>query len=131
VSLPLIGLIPLGEWIAEKAANVKAVNEYLTQAFPSQSACSRIQDNFKATRLLINKKGDVNKLDEEGHSLLGSICFPSLDVFKLLVSHGIDIKGVGRYEESCFQRAVENENPAYLEFILKNNLIKTEDFDSA
>lgn len=128
LSVLLFGILPLDSWIAERAANVKAVNEYLNMSYPSKSATSRIQHNFKAAQLLVSKNGDVNKVNEEGDKLLAYV--PDLNIFKLLIDHGVDVKSLDKYGTPYFQRAVEDENPAYLEYILRSSKAKSTDFDS-
>jgi hypothetical protein len=132
IAIPLfpilsMGIVFLDMWIAERAANVKAVNEYLKMSYPSKSATFRIQHNFKAAQLLIDKMGDLNKINEEGLRLLEYA--PDINVFELLTSHGANIKTLDKNGISYFERAVANENPAYLDSILRNSLVKPEDFN--
>jgi hypothetical protein len=119
--------LPLDMWLAERAADIKAVNEYLNMSYPSKSATFRIQCNFKAAQLLVSKNGDVNKVNQEGNGLL-AFC-PNLRVFKLLINYGANIKSLDKHGIPYFQRAVEDENPVYLEYILKSKKVKPDDFD--
>ena len=128
IFLLVMGIIPLDIWLTARAANKIAVNEYLYKNFPSQSATNLIQHNFKAAQLLIKNNGNVNKLNENLQTLLDGT--PNLDVFKLLINSGADVKILDNRRTSYFQKFVENKNPVYLEYILKNNLIKCDDFDS-
>ena len=125
----LLFLIPLDSWIAERAANVKAVNEYLDMNYPSRGATFRIQHNLGAARLLVSRNGNLNKLNEEGNHLLGYI--PDLNVFKHLVDHGINLKGIDRYGTPFFQQIVEESNPAFLEYVLTQNKVAAADFTPA
>jgi len=129
LSFLLFGGAPLLDWwIAERATNLKAVNEYLGKAPPSKSATFLIQHNLKAAQLLIRKKGDINKVNECRARLL-EFC-SNLDVFKLLIDHGADIKGLGFCGFSYFHSVVKDENPAYLEYVLKKGKAAPCDFDA-
>ena len=114
--------VPLLDWhLSEIAANVKAVNQYLTQPHPSKSATSRIQYNFSAAKLLVSKQGDLNKLNTEGEHLLNYT--PDPKIFKLLVRHGANIKAVDQHGVSFLRRAAEETNAAYLRYLLKTHQI--------
>jgi len=128
LSFLLLGAMPLDTWIAERAANLKAVDEYLNNRFPSGSAAFRLRNNFKAVQLLIHRKGDVNKVDERGERLL-DYC-SNLDIFKLLINNGANIKGINKFGTSYFQKAIENRNPAYLEYVLKKDKAAPLDFNA-
>jgi hypothetical protein len=122
----------LDEWIAKRAANVKAVNEYLTMNYPSEAATQRILYHLSAAQLLVKKSkpGDINKINEVGDSLIGALpgYGSKLEVFKLLVDHGADLKATNRHRVSAFKTIVEIEDPAHLEYVLKNKKVIPSDF---
>lgn len=114
--------------IARRAADVKAVNEYLTMEAPSESASSYIRHHLTAAQLLVRQQGNLNKKDINGNPLLHFISHMDLKVFKLLINHGANVKATNRYGSSCFEEAVENKNPGYLEYILRKGQAKPQDF---
>jgi|GEM_PF-1724031 len=135
VRLLAITVVPLGflaplldPWIAGRAVGRKAVDEYLGEAPPSKSATLHIQRNLKAAELLIARNGDPNRINEDRGALLDHCS--KLDVFKLLINNGADIKGVNKFGTSYFQKAVESRNPACLEYVLKQGKAAPSDFDA-
>lgn len=126
ISFGLILLSPLDTWRTARKVDANAVNEYLKNLYPSSSATFRIQNRIQAAQLLINKNGDVNKINEKGERLI-DYC-RDLDIFKLFLQHGADVIANDKYGHSYFKRAVEDENPDYLECILKSNKVSVAHF---
>jgi hypothetical protein len=130
LSPPLI-VEPLDEWIAQKAANVKAVGQYLNMRLPSPSATSRIQHNLSAAQLLVrtSKKGEVvNKIDSDGYRLLDDQ--PNLNIFKLLIDHGADVRMLSKDKMTYFEKAIKDKEirPDYLKYVLETGKVTPEHF---
>jgi hypothetical protein len=135
---PLI-VEPLDRWIAEKAANVKAVGEYLSMPFPSPLATRRIQHNLSAVQLLVrtSKKGEVvNKIDSDGYRLLGEVVDRhrllenqrNLNIFKLLIDHDADVTMLDRAGITYFEMIIEKRELDYLKYILESRKVTPEHF---
>lgn len=124
ITLPIVTIcaVPLLDWhLSNVAADVKAVNEYLTQPYPSKSAAFHIQHHFSAAQLLVNKQGNLNKLTTEGEHLLGYLADPK--VFKLFIQQGANIRAADQYGVSVLQRAVAEKKAVYLKHLLKTQTI--------
>ena len=116
----------------ERLADLKAVKEYATKPYPSESARYRINHSVNCARLLASKKEDekkcVNKCSEDGNRLLDYV--NDLEIIKPLIDGGYDIKAKNKFGESFFEYALGDQREGGLEYILKNKLVTPGDFDS-
>lgn len=113
--------------IAKRAADVKAVDDFLNDPKASISTIVHISKSLNAAKLLINRDGDLNKIVDRLRLLDNAYNLP---VFKLLIDNGADIKALDRYGTCYFQHCIRDSNTARLEYILKSNKIKPENFTS-
>ena len=129
--LGMFGLIKLDEWLSTKAVDEKAVHEYLHMDKPSASATAWIQKRPEAAKLLINKKGDLNKINEEGSRLIEGLINPlnyngetdSFDIFKWLIDHDVDLNLKDRHNFSAIERIFQSANPHYLQYVVSEKKI--------
>jgi hypothetical protein len=117
--VPMFVLPAIHSAIAERSANIKAVDEYLAVPPPSVAATMRIQSNIRAAELLVDKKGYVNrenvvKARPISYLVTNECNFPGrFQVFKYLIEHGAFITP---QEVEC---AVCNSNSCFLEHLIK------------
>lgn len=123
-----IWVIPaLDTYRTERALDQRAVNEYLNPNHaPSRLATEHIYSNIRVVKELINKKVDLNRKNDKNEKILVlgnffGIEYYDLKIFKLLLKGGYDIK-------PDFYNLLKDSNFEYLEFALKENIIKVEDF---
>lgn len=127
----LVVLIKLDEWLSTKAVDEKAVHEYLEKDIPSASATAWIQKRPEAAKLLINKKGDLNKVNDEGCRLIEEFINPlyangdadTFESFKLLIDHDVDLNLKDRHNFSAIERIFQSANPHYLQYIVSKKKI--------
>ncbi len=117
LSLPYID-----SWAAERAADVKAVNEYLQKKDPSINAAKRIKENLSAAQMFVRKKGDPNKPDRLGNTFSRHIKELDFDVFKCLVDGGMKLNAARMGE------IVQFSNPRFLEYLLAKKNVTAADF---
>lgn len=133
ISPSLMGLPSIDWWLANKAANIKAVDEYVKKNAPSTSATYRIIKNLSAAKLLVSEGGDLNKLNEKGQRFFSSTYALGSDmkVFQYFVDQGIDlITKTDSKNKTIFRSIVERENPEYLRYVLSNNKVKPNDINT-
>jgi hypothetical protein len=135
-SLIVFPLLPLDLWLTEKAANSRAVNEYLAKKLPpSKEATRRIHNSVSALKLLINLvknspsldiKEVINRTDINGYRLLS--LEPKFSVFKLLIDNGADVRlsNKGEYSEPYYLDYLTDESFDYLEYLLSKKILSPE-----
>lgn len=134
--LPMIFFPLIDSAIAETAADMAAVNEYLTVDKPPPAATRRIQSHLRAAELYVAKGGDVNKRNTLRTHLLSYLLnrecnFPDrFKVFKLLMDNGAHILAVTQVITTNFDLAVSNPDPAFLEYLVKQKKVKKEDVEA-
>lgn len=128
-TIVMISITLLDAWRSERAANARAVNEFATLKIPSRSAMSRIQHNLGAAKLLIqNAPAAINKSGVNGTLLSYT---PNLEVFKLLVDNGGDVKlSDHQYQEKYFFQLLLNDKISHLEHVLTKNHVVPNDFSN-
>ena len=130
--------------IAERAADKKAVEEYLNKELPSSLATRHILDNVKAAKQLlaeVEKRKDLSldtvldRVNLKGERLLDCGYWSDakakwyVESFKELVRKGVDFnKEKGK---RIFEGAIRCSNPKLVEFLLSEKLVKSEMFSEA
>lgn len=118
-------LIPLlDQYIATKAVDVKAVNEF-SHGHPSPSATEWIRRSPNAVRLLIerdkNLNQSVNESDWGGKRLIQNLDRPWSQneevLYKTLLRNGYKLTN------DDLAKMVRNKNTTLLEFVLKNKIV--------
>jgi hypothetical protein len=134
--LPMIFFPMIDSAVAEKTADIAAVNAYLTVDKPSAGATRRIQSHIRAAELYVAKGGDVNKRNAFKAHLLSHLLNRECDypdrfkVFKLLIDKGADILATTQVVITNFDLAVSNPDPAFLEYLVKQKKVKKEDVEA-
>lgn len=123
--IPIIGRID--SVLTERAADHRAVDQYIGQPSISPSATLRIRTHLRAAQLLINKNGDLNRTNEDGGFLIDiGINF---QVFKLLIDNGINLKCLNQHDvPAMFTAIIAKSDPGCLEYVLNNRNIGERDF---
>jgi hypothetical protein len=112
---------------ASSLARANSVNEYLKQnELPCSAASSYIGDSASAAQMLVNKKGDVNKINANGGSLLEYI--RDFSVFKILIDAGFDINKRDRYNRPLLLQIVSRKDLRYLHYLVQNLKIQPSDY---
>ena len=111
---------------ADRAIDAKAVDDYMKNNPPSYGLGHYLSSNLKAVKLLIEKKGDINKLFG-GKSLLtyGGLDF---EVFKLLIDNDINLLVKEANGKSFFHYFVESKDSKYVEYILDKQKVAPKNF---
>jgi ankyrin repeat protein len=110
-------------WRSEEEAERQAVVDHLTNPIPSKQSTATICKSVAAARLLVEHSPRpelLNKLDEDGGSLLGHYGVDS-EVFKLLVNHGAHV--LAGTQNSGFFLAIKDNRLDLLADILHQRLI--------
>jgi len=108
-------------WLADRAADANATNEYLTKEYPSKKATFRIQTHLSAAKQLARERGDFNKLNEMNEHLLNF--YTDLRIFKCFVDHGANIR-----DHSRVLYLIKSKEFTYLEYVLSKRLVRHQDF---
>lgn len=131
-SLSIIVIPYIDSVMAGKAADRKAVQEYLQKETPSASARKRICDNIRLAQELVNKD-NINKRDAEGQYLLSPYKYKNPEgLFQAVARNGFNfanpLPGHLDNPSSFFSELVENNHVEYLEFLLKNKFVTPDQF---
>lgn len=120
-------------WAEPVIQERNAVNEYLTQTYHSASTSHTIAYSPRAVKSLISKikdPKDLNKLNENGASLLAYDCFES---FKLLVDAGADLTKtiVESFGNTAFELALKDyRSTDYLQYMLETGKVTSKSFSN-
>lgn len=117
-------------WLTKRAIDRKAAQEFISMQFPTVSATNHIRGSYKTIKLLINRKGDLNKLNEQGQRILTNIY--NFDCFKLLVDNGanVNLSDENRSNEPYVINFLSKSDHTYFEYLLKTRKVKVADYTS-
>ena len=121
-ALAAIALIVTDLWLSTRSSKAKAVEEFMDPkvAFCSSAAANIIRNNPSLVQTIVEKKGNLDKVDEEGDILLNTSSF---EVFKLLVDNGANLHAKTPQGNTILECAVSNPNPRFAEYIFSQKKV--------
>ena len=124
----MVTTLILDSWLTEKAADVKAAEEYIKLCYPSYHATYRIQNRANAAKCLALLQGNFNKRNENGECILSSLY--NFETFKTALNHGAQLTQRNARGEKILFQVTAHKDYRYLKYALENHFIQVEDLSS-